>query len=139
MIISDFQKSGIPPELTVAMLLERRGNEPFLVEVQVDTAVGRGEDSSYKRNKISPIHFDPKGESIGRDTLPLETDINDLRKVYLADLRQIGPINFIETSESKGIAGAVSAFYDLEVCCFPFGRSCSGHFLAPELSRWPVK
>ena len=96
------QKSGIPPEFTVAMLLERRGDEPFVVEVEVDTTVGRGEGSSYKENKIGPIHFDPKGESIGLDTLPPETDINDLRAVYLADLCQIGPIDSIETLRVQG-------------------------------------
>ena len=96
------QKSGIPPELTVAMLLERRDDEPFVVEVRVDTTVVRGEGSSCKRNTISPIHFDPKGESIGRDTLPPETDINDLGTVYLADLCQIGPINSKETLRVQG-------------------------------------
>ena len=96
------QKSGIPPELTVALLLERQDDEPFVVEVQVDTTVGRGDDSSCEFDKIVPIHFDPKGKSIGLDTLPPETDINDLRTVYLEDLCQIGPVDSIETLRVQG-------------------------------------
>ena len=102
MVENEVQESGIPRELTVAMLLERDDDKPFVVDVKVKTTVGWGDNSSYEFNKIGPIHFDPKGEAIGLDTLPPRTDINDLKNVNLASLCQIGPIDSIETLQAWG-------------------------------------
>ena len=94
------QESGIPPELTVAMIIERFDDEPFVIEVGVSTMVGRGSDSSNALNKI-PIRFDPRGEAIGLDTLPPGTDINDLPKVNIGNFCQIGPVDSIETLRAR--------------------------------------
>lgn len=102
MVENEVQGSGIPRELTVAMLLERDDDKPFVVDVKVKTTVGRGDNSSEEVSFIGPIHFNPKGEAIGLDTLPSGTDINNLENVNLASLCQIGPIDSIETLRARG-------------------------------------
>ena len=95
------QEIGFPSELTVATLLERQGNQPFVLELVVTTVIRRGKDDSHHKIAL-PIHFDPKGAAIGLDTLLPGTNVSCLSKVNIANLCQIGPIDSRETLRVRG-------------------------------------
>ena len=95
------QRSGIPTDLTVAMRFDRRDNQPFELQMKLFTTVGPGDGASPERN-TTPMHFDPNAEAMGVDALPPGTDLNELGKVSLVDIGQIGPINSRETVRAKG-------------------------------------
>ena len=84
---NDEGESDTYPELTVAMLLERKDDKPFALGAEIIARIDQGNVESTKKYEFDLIDIDPNGEHINRDILPCVEDsfLDQVRTSYLAD------------------------------------------------------
>lgn len=80
------------PELTVAMLLERKDDKPFALGAEIIARIGHGNGESTKKYEFDLIDIDPNGGDINRDMMPCVED-SFLDQVQTSDLADCGSVN----------------------------------------------
>lgn len=93
------KRTGIPSELRVAILLKRQDDQPFVAQLKVDAKIDTAyaADSALRRlfglYHIDDVNFSPAEVGMGRGTPPLGSNTDQLSKVMLSSLCQIGPVD----------------------------------------------